>query len=145
MSHQASLFSGAKAEIEEIHAFFVHWFAEKEAEPQEFKRLDESFDPEFAMVTPDGQLHQRSEVLWRLRKAKAAMQEKFSIRVEEITELWTSENAVLVSYVEAQSIGSRHTRRRATALFEKRDATPHGVAWRYVHETWIKETEGAKK
>lgn len=144
MSHQASLFSRAKAEIKEIHAFFVHWFTEADADQQEFKRLDESFDPEFAMVTPDGQLHQRPEVLWRLRKAKATMEKKFSIHIEEITELWTSENAVLVSYVEAQSIGDRHTRRRSTALFEKRDATPHGVAWRHLHETWIEAAEGAK-
>ena len=144
MSHKASLFSSAKAEITEIHAFFVHWFTESSAEPQEFKRLEESFDAEFAMVTPDGQLHARAEVLWRLRKAKASMEKKFAIHVEDITLLWHDGDAVLVGYVEAQTIGERHTRRRSTALLEKRDSTPNGVTWRHLHETWIEVTDGAK-
>jgi hypothetical protein len=144
MNHKVSIFSRAKDEIVEIHAFFVHWFTESSAKPEEFKRLDSSFDPEFAMVTPDGKLHARAEVLWRLRKAKAHMEKKFAIDIEEVTELWTSENAVLVGYIEAQSIDGRHTRRRSTALFERHDATPHGVTWRHLHETWIEAVEGAK-
>jgi hypothetical protein len=144
MSHKASLFSGAKAEITEIHAFFVHWFIEASVDTHEFKRLEESFDAEFAMVTPDGKLHTRAEVLLRLHKAKASMEKKFAIDIEEITLLWDDGDAVLVGYVEAQSIGGRHTRRRSTALFEKRDATANGVAWRHLHETWVEVTESAR-
>src|SRR4029077_14077898 len=71
MSHKASLFSSAKAEITEIHAFFVHWFTQSSPDPHEFKRLEESFDAEFAMVTPDRKGHARADLLCPLRKAKA--------------------------------------------------------------------------
>jgi hypothetical protein len=137
MSGGKSLFSCAKAEILERHAFFVRWFTEPQAGPEEFKRCAAAFDPKFGMVTPDGKPHRRAEVLRRLKEAKASMELKFKITIEEVRELWASGDAVLVAYVEAQSIGRRRTRRRSTAMFERQAAAPNSVAWRRLHETWI--------
>jgi hypothetical protein len=137
MKGEKSLFSCAKTEILERHAFFMRWFTEPKAGPDEFKHCAAAFDPKFGMVTPDGKTHRRAEVLRRLKEAKASMGLKFQITVEEVRELWANEDAVLVGYVEAQSIGRRRSRRRSTALFEKRAAAPNGVVWRRQHETWI--------
>jgi hypothetical protein len=144
MRRDASLFSCAKAEIIERHAFFVRWFTEASLKPSEFERCEAAFDAHFRMITPDGMLHGRAEVLRRLRKAKASMELKFEIAVEGVKELWLGEEAGIVGYVEAQLIDGRRTRRRSSALFERCATAPNGVAWRHLHETWV-EASGARE
>jgi hypothetical protein len=141
MSDDPSLFVRAKDEIVERHAFFVRWFTDASAKLGEFRACERSFAAQFGMITPDGASHRRAEVLRRLRNAKASMPPlKFAIRIEGVTKLWASDDQVLVGYVEAQAIGRRRTRRRSTALFERRDQAPNGIVWRYLHESWIETT-----
>jgi hypothetical protein len=138
MSDEPALFALARREIVERHAFFVRWFTDQSLDPREFRHCEEAFHAKFAMVTPDGKLHGRAEVLQRLRNAKASMKLKFEIGVHAITTLWSREDALLIGYIEAQLIDGRRTERRSSALFESRP--PNGVVWRHLHETW---TQGA--
>jgi hypothetical protein len=137
MNGEPSLFSCASSEIVEIHDFFMRWFSGRAGAAAEFERCEQAFDPEFGMVTPDGRSHGRAEIVERLRAARGSVGATFQIAIEAITPLWQSADAILVGYVEAQLRDGRPTRRRSSALFQRRASAPNGAVWRHLHETWM--------
>lgn len=137
MSGKPSLFSCAASEIVEIHDFFARWFSGRAGAATEFERCEQAFEAEFGMVTPDGRLLGRTEIVERLRTARGSVGAGFQITIEAITPLWQSAGAILVGYVEAQLLDGRPTRRRSSALFQRRASAPNGAAWRHLHETWM--------
>ena len=136
MSAPATLQRCAKVEIVERHQFFVRWFRAR-SEISEFAQCERAFDEEFRMVTPDGALHRRVNVIERLREAHGSVDAGFKISIEDIAPIWRSESAILMGYVEAQMRDGRSTRRRSTALLIKLASAPNGAAWRHLHETWM--------
>ena len=137
MSPKRSLLASAMAEIVERHAFFVRWYSAPSPDSAEFALSETAFDAEFVMVTPDGREHRRAQVIASLRGARSSADASFRIDIEAIEPRWQDQDAILVSYVEAQLRDGRRTRRRSNALFVRQASAPHGIAWRHLQETWM--------
>jgi hypothetical protein len=126
----------ARNEVLALHHFFVGWFR-GDLPVSAFAACEAAFAPDFAMIGPDGLLHDREDVLTRLRGAHGAFPPSFAIAVHDVTPLWSAGDAMLLGYIEQQHRDGRDTRRRSTALFLRAPAAPRGVHWRHLQETWI--------
>ncbi len=131
----ADLFERARAEVIDRHADFVAMGRGTAA----FDRalFERAFDEGFGLVSPDGSVMARAEILAHVEGLARLGDPAFEIGISDVVEVWRDEGAVLVSYVESQMRGGRASRRRSTALFVEDDAAPHRVAWRHLHETWM--------
>jgi hypothetical protein len=134
MSAAPALAACVEAEILSLHDFFVRWFSGK---PADFGQCEEALHADFTMVTPDGQMHSRAEIINRLRAARASTDRLFRIEIEEVKSLWHCADATLASYVEAQFRDGKHTRRLSSALFVESATAANKVVWRHLHETWM--------
>ena len=128
------LAAAAIREAIDLHAVFEAWLSSGEAA---FARIEAAFDPGFRMVTPEGRLVTRDEVLDRLAGAAGARGAGFRIAVEDALPLAAPPGHVLLHYLERQWTGGTETLRRASALFRADPTGPNGVSWLFVQETWI--------
>lgn len=122
----------AVEEIVDLHRVFEAWIGRGEGNPA---RFEAAFDPDFAMVPPDGRTMDRAAVLAMLERARGARGTGFRIMVEAPVVVWRSGAHVLVGYVERQWSDAGETARRSTALMRGRDEG--APAWCFVQETWI--------
>lgn len=128
------LAAAAAREIEAIHAAFVELFTGRS---RDFSRCFVAFAQDMEMVTTDGVRLDRKTILAGLEAARA--EPDFRISISDIRPIWEGDNSVLLQYVEQQYRDGRTTRRLSTALFEAQAEAPFGVAWRYLHETWMRD------
>jgi hypothetical protein len=89
------------------------------------------------MVTPEGRIVARTEILERLERATA--HSDLRITISEIAPVREDAASVLLRYIEEQYRDGETTRRLSIALFEASGDAPLGVAWRYLQETWIED------
>ncbi len=127
-----TLAAKAAREVVELHALFVELFTGRS---HDFTHCEKAFAADFEMVTPDGRRLTRSETIEGLRKARA--DEDFRISIHDLRPIRELRECVLLHYVEEQYRDGKTTRRRSVALFEPANRAPHGVAWRFLQETWI--------
>ncbi len=52
-----------------------------------------------------------------------------------------AEDVVLLRYVEHQGTAAWRTARRVSALLVADPSAPEGVAWLWLHETWMDQTK----
>ena len=141
MSAAGPLALAAEREIVARHDFFVEWFAGRLGEAGYSAALA-AFDTGFVRIDPDGAMQDRAGLEAMLRAARGRIAGDFSIGIEALPPLWEREDAVLMTYLERQTHAGRTTVRRAAALFLEDADAPHGVAWRFVQETWINDRPG---
>lgn len=134
MSAVPALAASVEAEILSLHEFFVRWFSGK---PADFGQCEQALHGDFIMVTPDGQAHSRTQIIGRLRAARASTDQLFRIQIEDVKVVWQCADATLASYVEAQFRDGKHTRRLSSALFVESATAANKVVWRHLHETWM--------
>jgi hypothetical protein len=127
----------ATAEVVGLHDFFVAWFRAEPGSAPDFQRCERALAADFRMISPDGQVHARDQVLARIRDARGALPSDFRIRILDPRAVWADGNAVLLEYVEEQYRDGRTTRRRSTALCTPNRLAPEGVEWRHLQETWM--------
>ena len=128
------LASAAAREVVEFHAALIDLFTGRS---RDFSRCAAAFSPKFEMVTPQGRLVSRAQVLAGLDKATARAD--FRIAIHRIEPIHEDAESVLLRYIEEQYRDGETTRRLSTALFETASDAPCGVAWRYLQETWIED------
>lgn len=129
-----SLAAAAAREVVELHAYIVECFTGRS---RDFSRCEAAFSPKLEMVTPEGRLVTRAEILERFERATARAD--FRIIISDITPVREDAGSVLLRYIEEQYRDGETTRRLSIALFETRSDAPFGVAWRYLQETWIED------
>ena len=126
-------------EIEQVHRFFVDWFAgtaPRDASAPFFAR----FDPGFFYVTPDGQRLALAD-LDAMLAAGHGTNPDFRIAVRDVTVRHAGPDYVLATYTEWQAgarASARENARITTALF-----TAAPFKWRHIHETWLPEADRA--
>ncbi|QKD05039.1 DUF4440 domain-containing protein [Mesorhizobium loti] len=141
MSGRPSLFSRASAEVVDLHRFFVDWFVPARADTVDFDRFEHVMGEDLGMVTPDGIVLDRAEVVDHVRSSRASCDDSFTISIEDIRPGWQSADTIVVFYVEAQLRGGKHSRRQSSAVFTTSSSAPNGVEWRHLHETWLRVPE----
>ena len=155
-------------EIVELHQFFEDWFMGRlNNSDQAFRRVEDVMARGFTMVSPEGRVTGRTDLLHSLRSAHGAyaLGGAISIRVANILErpfsesnersdpgdplagsptplrdtdnMLASSDITLVTYEEWQDEGSGERGRISSALFRSRVGTPNGLEWLHVHETWL--------
>ena len=92
------------------------------------------------MVTPDGALRRRYEVIALVRSGRGrwAGDASAAIRIERFQVHGVVGDAALATYVERQTVKGRTTRRLSSALLNASETGPGGITWLFVHETWVK-------
>ena len=129
-----SLAAAAAREVVELHALFVDLFTGRS---RDFSRCEAAFSPKLEMVTPDGRLVDRAQIMAALKAATA--RPGFRIAIHQIAPVHEDAGSVLLRYIEEQYRDGETTRRLSIALFETASDAPCGVVWRYLQETWIED------
>lgn len=126
-------------EVFALHRFFQDWYLGTVEDPngEAFSRVSEVLAEEFHLVTPEGKMLGRSEILAALRGAYGSKSADFRIRTERCHFRVGGRGIGVVTYEEWHDEGGNSKGRLATAIFQDRADAPHGVRWVHVHETWL--------
>lgn len=131
-----ALAAAAARDVIVLHQVFEAWLSGRAPRGVEaFRPIEEALGPGFAMVVPDGTLVDRAAVIERLARSHGARGAGLRILVEDVVPVLASAEAAAIRYVERQSCAGGANARRATAVIVPA-ATPSGIAWRFVQETW---------
>jgi hypothetical protein len=126
-------------EVVELHRFFQAWFrGEIDPDGSAFSRLSDVLAEGFHMVSADGEVVGRSEILASLRAAHGSKSSGLVIRIEDCRFRTGGGRLGVLTYQEWQQEGERSRGRIATAVFQDRGDAPNGVEWVHVHETWLR-------
>ena len=128
-------------EVVQLHQFFEDWF-NGILPPTDvaFDRFSSVMAEGFVIISPNGELTERDELLERLRAAHGIWRELSRpgrIWIENLQVRHQVGDQTLVLYEEWQEIEGESRGRLSTALFRRREATPNGVEWVHVHEVWL--------
>lgn len=127
--------ANCRREIEELHAFFVGWYA---GERGDFERMERAIGPGFEMVTPDGDRLNREAVLSMVRGGRGKHADAaFDIEVRNVAAVDAGPDHALVRYEEWQTDPEGEDGRLSTVLFRPDGDAPRGLAWAGLHETWL--------
>jgi len=137
MSAGPSIEALARAEVEDLHRFFVQWFTAGDDQEIDFAACERAFAADFVLVNPDGSRHDRKAVIERLAHARGRTARPFEITILELRTVWLRNDAILVEYIEQQLRDGRTTHRRSAALLSPDQAAPRGMVWRFLQETWM--------
>ena len=137
--------SQCESEVVELHRFFEDWFMGRLEDSEEaFSRFADVMADGLTMISPEGAVTGRADLLEALRNAHGACVGggSISIRVANIQQHQRSDGLCLVTYEEWQNKGSGDQGRISSALFRTRPGAPNGVEWLHVHETWMSGGRG---
>lgn len=133
-------------EVHDLHDFFAAWYRGEHPEAA-FDRVERALAEEFAIVTPDGERIEREPLLAGIRegrgeesgmgaeRAAGAGEAAFAIDARAITVADVTEERCLLTYEEHHQPAG--TARASSAWFRPSGTAPNGVAWLFVHETWL--------
>ncbi|MHC4949005.1 MAG: DUF4440 domain-containing protein [Planctomycetota bacterium] len=130
--------SRCRDEVEQLHAFFQAWFrGELPPDDEEaFARFADVLAPAFTMIDPAGRAGDRAATLAAVRSGHGA-EPGMTIGIRDHRHRLSGGDLSLVTYEEWQTRGGVTRGRVSSALFRANDATPNGVEWLHVHETWL--------
>ena len=128
-------------EVVELHEFFQDWFnAALPPTDEAFRRFESVMAERFLIITPNGELTERGELVDRLRAAHGIWRRNSRpgrIWIENLRVRHTVGSQAMVLYEEWQEIEGESRGRLSTAILQSREATPNGVEWLHVHEVWL--------
>lgn len=126
-------------EVFELHRFFQEWYLGEVDDPngEAFGRVSEVLAEEFHIVTPEGKMLGRSEILTAVRGGHGSKPADFRIRTEKCHFRAGGRGIGVVTYEEWHDEGGKSQGRLSTAVFQDRADAPNGVRWVHVHETWL--------
>jgi hypothetical protein len=132
-----SLRDRCAAQIGDLHRTIEDWLGGRSPRTQAaFAAFADAHAPGFTMVTPDGALHRRDELLPGFEGAHGSAP-GLSIRIADVTVVHVDVGCVVATYEEWQDGPAGRSGRRSTVLLDRYDAAPHGLRSRHLHETWI--------
>ena len=125
------------AQIDGLHRVIEDWLAGRAPRtPEAFAAFVDAHSPDFTMVTPDGALLGRDELLPGFEGAHGAAP-GLRIRIADVAVVHVDTGGVVATYEEWQDGPAGRTGRRSTVLLERHAAAPHGLRSRHLHETWL--------
>jgi hypothetical protein len=125
------------AQVEDLHRVIEDWLTGRVPRtPASLAPFAEAHAADFTMVTPDGLLMHRDELLPGFEGAHGAAP-GLSIRIADVTVVHADTGAVLVTYEEHQDGPAGPSVRRSTVLLARDAGAPHGLRSRHLHETWV--------
>lgn len=132
-------------EVVELHRFFQDWFNGVLPPTEEaFERFSSVMADEFVIISPNGELTERDELVERLRAAHGIwrrLSRPGRIWIENLRVRHRVGDQILVLYEEWQEMDGESRGRLSTALFRLRETAPNGVQWLHVHEVWLPDQE----
>ena len=137
------------SEVNRLHDFFVDWFCGRvENNDDLFSRMvEQSMNANFHLVSPQGRVMDRAELLPALKSAYGSRQgQTYHIDCKRIRLLQKNRSGdassgpytYLVSYEEWQQVGDTATARVVSAWFVDEDSA---LKWVHVHETWLPDMD----
>lgn len=123
------------AEVDRQHGLLARWLGSA-AGPEVLDELRSAHTGDFTMVNTDGHpMNNRElfEALGGARDSAPGLRILIS-HVELVAELG---EAVLARFLETHVAHGHTSSRRVSAVFVPDPAAPHGLRWRYLHETAI--------
>ena len=130
--------AACRREIEELHRFFEGWLCGRiPCDNVTFERLTTVLDADFEMVTPQGRVQSRMDLLTWLWRAHGSVNAPFRIWIEDLRVVPLADEVLWAHYQEWQDRGGRIRGRTSTALFKVVPGCHNGLQWRLVHETWL--------
>lgn len=118
--------------MQNLHDDLATWLG-SEAAPEVFERFARAQYSGFTMVSTDGSVVAREELLAGLRAARNAVP-GLRIEIDEVVELNRMGGTVVVRFREVHHSRTGAAARRVTAVLT---AEPDGYLWHSVHETAI--------
>lgn len=134
----SGLEEACRREVVELHDFFEAWFTG--ALPDDaaaFERFAGVMAPGFAIVSPEGRLAERAQILDAVRSGHGSAPEGLRITVENAAGRALGDGLQLVTYEEWHARDGDRKGRLSSAVLRARDGLPNGVEWLHVHETWL--------
>jgi hypothetical protein len=129
--------SGWYAEIVELHTFFQGWLdGSLPNSDVVFARLPSALAPEFALVSPSGEMARRAELLAQLRAGHAS-RPGWRMWIERPELRCAADELLVATYEEWHQAAESTTARISTAVFRRHAAAPNHLLWLHVHETWL--------
>jgi len=127
-------------EIRSLHDFFAGWYT-GELGDDAFDRFEDALASPFEMVTPDGEVLKRDDILGYVR-AERDTHDDFGIEIRNVETLDAHAGRALLRYEEWQTPGGNQKEtegRLSTALFGVSKSAQEGVEWLHLHETWLEK------
>jgi hypothetical protein len=125
------------AQIGDLHRVIERWLGGRAPRsPAAFAAFADAHAAGFTMVTPDGALLGRDELLPGFEGAHGSAP-GLRIRISDVTVVHADSAGVVVTYEEWQEGPAGRSGRRSTVLLERDADAPHGLRSRHLHETWI--------
>jgi len=133
--------TACRDEVLDLHRFLVGWLTGA-LPPSDavFARFYDVMAPDFVIINPRGVVSARDALCAELRAAHGVHggpRKAFSIRIDDALSRPISDSHAIVTYQEWQELGGQTSARISTALFRAKNATPNGVEWMHLHETWL--------
>jgi hypothetical protein len=125
------------AEVDDLHAFFERWFAgELPPTRAELARFSDVLADDFRMIQPSGLTRTHEGITADVFDAHGT-HEEVTIETSTFEPRDADGDRCLGTYEEWQTVGDERTGRVSTVLFRRAPATPNGVEWVHLHETWL--------
>ncbi|MBN2391581.1 MAG: DUF4440 domain-containing protein [Anaerolineae bacterium] len=122
-------------EIRELHAFFRTWYRGTVNDSDEsFSRIEDVLASEFTLITADGYVVARDQLLGLLRSEYATKNPDIEMWVENIQLRLATDDIVLVSYEEHGITTNGKKSTLITALLRKNPKRQNGLEWIHIHE-----------
>jgi len=118
-------------EVRRLHVFFDDWFAGRPG--RSIDEFSEALDEGFTIVNPHGSLMTADEIVGAVERRFGASEVAIAVENFDVRRFG---DAYVCRYDEIQDVGGEQTRRVSTAVLVSDDATPGGLRWIAVHETW---------
>ena len=124
-------------EISELHQFFESWYRGNiENSERSFSRLADVLAAEFALITPDGHVVERKQLL-NLMRAEYATKPEIKIWVENCQLRFSDQNLFVVIYEEHGIDKGRKQESLITAVFRKNQKQVNALEWVHIHEVHL--------
>ena len=121
-------------EIRELHSFFRSWYrGTVDNSDRSFSRVEEVLAPEFTLITSDGYVVARDQLLGLLR-SEYATKPDIEMWVENIQLRLASGDIILVNYEEHGKAMNRKQSTLITAVLRKNPKQQNGLEWIHIHE-----------
>jgi hypothetical protein len=120
--------------ITELHRFIEGWLnGSMDKTRHQFQYFDDALDDDFVLISPDGDLQSKQNIVSDFWMAHGAKSADFKIEIKYSHSRITTDNICIIHYEEHQ-IGNTSSARIGTAVFRKTADTLH---WYHLHETWL--------
>ena len=124
-------------EIHELHSFFEAWYQGRiENTDHEFSRLEGVLAPEFTLITPDGHVVERDQLVAMMR-SEYGTKPDIKMWVENCRLRFADDNIFVVIYEEHGVLKERKKASLITAILRKNPSRKNKLDWIHIHEVEI--------